>query len=363
MPRVRKERRARATMFLAGVIALLFISCGGGGDDVPLSTSESGEAPIFWRTADDFASLRAGEAYKVVFRITNGYTEDSLRIDAASDAGGALELEAIRSDVSEDAPGSYYPLTFELLEPGDWRLTVFAGEDEVTIPLQAAAVAACETPQVVVDRPPAENQFQNANFEEGYGPWCSLGTPAWGPPFSLSTAQAHSGQRSALLELRSGDDARSAQVYGVVTEIAPEEFPEVLSGYYYVDGWEQGTAKQYMQFVVIVWEADNIPPEIAVATNHQVRYVLAGVDSPPIEIANARFVMAGTGEPEQGRWVRFERNIREDFEELWGAVPEGFSRLRILFEVRWDERTPADAPSAADVYYDDLYIGPAAEAP
>lgn len=202
------------------------------------------------------------------------------------------------------------------------------------------------------------NLFENPGFEEGSEPWCSLTTEAWGKPFSVSQKRAHSGANSALLELRS-EEGRKERVYGVLREIESEAFPELLSGYYYVDRWQQGTPKQYLQFVVIVWEASNIPPEVAPTTNHQVRYVLAGVESQPIQISNARFVMVGTGGPEQGRWVYFERNIRQDFQELWGAVPEGFAKLRVLFEVRWDERQPSDGPSAADVYYDDFYIGPA----
>ena len=209
-------------------------------------------------------------------------------------------------------------------------------------------------------RPAGGNLFGNPGFEEGEEPWLSLTTEAWGKPFSVSPDQARTGASSALLELRSSEaGAGPARVYGVVQEVSPAELPETLSGYYYVDRWERGTPKQYLQFVVIVHEARNIPPEASPATNHQVRYLLAGVDSPPIAISNARFVMVGAGEPQQGQWVYFERNLRSDFEQLWGAVPEGFSKLRILFEVRWDDRQPSDGPSAADVYYDDLYLGPA----
>jgi len=38
--------------------------------------------------------------------------------------------------------------------------------------------------------------------------------------------------------------------------------------------------------------------------------------------------------------------------------PEGFSKIRVLFEVRFDDKE-AGAPAAAEVYYDDLYMGPA----
>ena len=350
---------------LAAAAFILAGACGDGADvtdEPPSAISESGTAPVFWRTTDEFASLREGEPYKVLFRITGGFDEESLRIDAVPAAGERLELEPSRADAgnAEDS-GSYYPLTLELPAPGDWQLTVFAGDDEVAIAVQALA-APCEQPAIVSGRDPEDNQFQNGGFEAGYAPWCSLGTAPWGRPLIISQAKAQSGRQSALLELDSEGDARQTTVYGIVTEVAPAEFPEVLSGYYYVDGWEQGTATQYLQFVVIVWEADNAPAEVA-APNHQIRYVLAGVEAQPIEIANARFVIVDTGEPEQGAWVRFERNIREDFEELWGAVPEGFSRLRVLFEARWDGRTATDGPSRADVYYDDLYLGPSAGAP
>ena len=216
----------------------------------------------------------------------------------------------------------------------------------------------CDTPPLTTPGPGQTNLFANGGFEEGANPWCSLATAAWGPPFAVSATQAHGGGKSAYLRLRSADGG-SARVYGVVTEIATDAFPEQLSGYYYVDGWQQGTAKQYLQFVVIVWGAANQPASIA-APNYQIRYVLAGVDSQPLEISNARYVLVGHGAPEQGHWVHFQRNVREDFQQLWGAAPEGFSKLRILFETRWDDRSPTDGPSSADVYYDDLYLGPAA---
>ena len=207
-----------------------------------------------------------------------------------------------------------------------------------------------------ISRSAEVNLFSNPSFEEGAAPWLSLETAAWGTPFSVSTARAISGASSALLELRSSDEgAGPARVYGIVQEITPEAFPELLSGYYYVESWEKGTPRQYLQFVVIVFDAENTPD--AAISNHQLRYPLAGIEEPPFEIGNAKYVFLGTEEPEVGRWVYFERNVRADFEELWGAVPEGFSKLRILFEVRWDGRQPQDAPSSADVYYDDLYVG------
>ena len=224
-------------------------------------------------------------------------------------------------------------------------LLVFAG---------CLALAACSGGQS--GEPPAGNLFGNPGFEDGVRPWFSLESEAWGAPFAVSTEQAREGTSSGLLTLRS-QDGGPARVYGIVQDVTPDEFPELLSGAYYVERWEQGTPKQYLQAVVIVWGADNAPSELGDVENYQIRYVLAGVDAPPLAISNARYIMVGGGAPVTGRWVPFERNVRQDFEQQWGAAPEGFDSIRVFFEVRWDERDASDGPSAADVYYDDLYLG------
>ena len=149
-----------ASAFALPLLALaLLAACGGGGGGTyettptaavqsePTSTpsepivppSEAGEAPLFWRTEDRFASLQAGKGYKVLFRITNGYNAEMLRITAEPEGGGApLELQANRAQpAGTEEPGSYYPLTLDLPAPGRWQLTVFAGDDEVTIPVEA----------------------------------------------------------------------------------------------------------------------------------------------------------------------------------------------------------------------------------
>ncbi len=238
-----------------------------------------------------------------------------------------------------------------------------------SLPLLALAIAACTNagqsascadPAQTPAAPQQQNLFLNPGFEEGRDPWISLETAAWGRPFSATDSAAHSGSNSALLELRSDDEgAGSVRVYGVVYEMKPEEFPELISGYYCVERWDQGTPRQYLQFVVIALAAENIPEEVASSTNHQMRYILAGVDSQPTFISNAHYVMISQSQPEPGQWVRFERNVRDDFEALWGGVPKGYAGLRIFFEVRWDDRQASDGVSAADVYYDDLYFGPA----
>lgn len=215
---------------------------------------------------------------------------------------------------------------------------------------------ACALPPGAPSGPSAGNLFGNPSFEEGAAPWISLQTEAWGKPFSVSQRQARTGESSAYLELRSVEGGET-KVYGVVQELSPPEFPEVIAGNYCVTRWEKGTEKQYLQFVVIALDASNIPPEVT-ATNYQIRYILAGVAEQPTNIANARYVMVSQEPPKVGEWVHFERNVRQDFQELWGAAPVDYSLLRLLFEARWDERAPGDPPSVADVYYDDMYLGP-----
>jgi hypothetical protein len=209
-----------------------------------------------------------------------------------------------------------------------------------------------------------DNVFENGSFEEGREPWFSLvdnsDDNAWVKDFTVSDAQAHSGANSAFVQLDSADEGPlEARRYGVVQEVSPGEFPEVITGCYFVERWEHGTPRQYAQVAVIVFESHAVPTgELIAANNFQMRYVLFGVQNPPIEIGNAKFVMVNRGEPETGEWVCFDLDVRNDFEELWGVVPTGFQKIRVLFEVNWDQRDPTDPPAIGDVYYDDLYFGP-----
>jgi hypothetical protein len=225
-----------------------------------------------------------------------------------------------------------------------------------TPPAVSTAAPATATPSPAV----AGNLLVNPGFEEGEEPWFSMDTEAWGTPFRVSGAAAHSGGHGALLEMRAGPAAAGPRVFGVVQEISPAQFPELLSGYYRVQNWVRGTEKQYLQFVVIVFGATNLPGGYV---NHQIRFPLAGIDKQPFEIANAHFIFVGTEEPVTDRWVYFERNISDDFRKLWGAVPEGFQTIRIFFEVRYDDKKAGSGDVEADAFYDDLYVGPAAANP
>ena len=205
--------------------------------------------------------------------------------------------------------------------------------------------------------PPAgsANVFGNPGLEEGAQYWFALHDET----VTTTTTQAHSGQASAYLKMRDAVEATGANIYYLVQEVDPAKFPEMISGYYRVDNWKRGTLKQYLQFVVIVFAPTNLG---SAYPNYQIRYPLAGISENPFPISNAYFIYLGKDEPRQGEWVYFETNIQQDFLDKWKAIPEGYSKIRVLFEVRYDDKE-AGAVSEADVYYDDLYMGPASDNP
>jgi hypothetical protein len=220
--------------------------------------------------------------------------------------------------------------------------------------LAAAFIAACGgggQEETASQTSPQGNVFQNPGLEEGRDPWFSLAKPE----FIVADDIAHSGEASALLEMRADRQEEGAKVFYLVQEVTPEQFPEVLSGQYRVSMWTRETRLQYLQFVVIAFGVENLPGGYP---NHQIRYILAGIDEEPFSIGNAHFVFLNREDPPLDQWVSFRVDVRDDFQRLWGAVPEGYEKIRVLFEVRYDSKATGEAPEA-DVYYDDLYFGPA----
>ena len=110
------------------------------GTDATPGENELGEAPIFWRTLDKFESLAAGEEYKIVFRVTNGYAEDTLPIEATAATGTAsVTFEAARTTPEgEEDKGTFYSVNIVLPEEGSWQLTARAGAAEVTVDVEVA---------------------------------------------------------------------------------------------------------------------------------------------------------------------------------------------------------------------------------
>jgi len=187
-----------------------------------------------------------------------------------------------------------------------------------------------------------------------------MDSPSWSPSFDVTNSQAHSGKNSVHLALKSPSAPALNRVFGVVQDIDLTDLPEYISGYYRVENWQKGTDFQYLQFVVIVFTTD---PQTGQTANTQIRYLLAGAPSDPFEIGNAKFVFVTKDEPVTGQWVHFGRNIREDFQEKWGGVPQNITSIRLFFETRFDSPTEIQPQMAGDIYYDDLYVGPQSKAP
>ncbi len=150
--------RLGASVLLAASLAIGVACSDSDGGDPPAQTSptsstpeptalstdnEGGAAPIFWRTADDFASVRADESYKVLLRITSGYEEETISLVAVREEDGQeIQITSNRAEpVGEDLPGSYYPTSLLLSQPGTWELTIVAGEDEATVQFEVAGPA------------------------------------------------------------------------------------------------------------------------------------------------------------------------------------------------------------------------------
>jgi hypothetical protein len=211
------------------------------------------------------------------------------------------------------------------------------------------------SPSPCQDRP--GNLLTNPSFEQGSDPWITL-APESG--FEVTQEQARCGASSAVLRMHDPAGAEGSKVYYLVQEINPAEFPDVVSGFYRVEDWNKGTVRQYVQFVIIAIGPKNFAslPADRQAPNYQIRYPLAGIQSPPFSIGNAFFKFLGRDEPAEGQWVFFQANIKEDFQNLWNLVPADYEKLRLLFEVRWDAKTANDGAPNGDVFYDDLYAGP-----
>jgi hypothetical protein len=212
---------------------------------------------------------------------------------------------------------------------------------------------------------PGPNLLANPGFEAGREGWSFRDqSPHWGD-FRIVGRPTHSGLAAAHLRLHHTPalPPRRAKVYGVVQELRPGRFPETLGGFYRVDGWEKSVegTDLYLQLVVIVWgdptTAERMAKPGRAVSNYQLRYYLAGLEEPPFRLANARVAFVRRGPPPLGVWQRFEVPLRADFERLWGGVPQEFDHLSVLFEARWDNMPPRSGVRA-DVYYDDLYVGP-----
>jgi hypothetical protein len=209
-----------------------------------------------------------------------------------------------------------------------------------------------------IDLEPGVNALLNPGFENGEQSWASAGPNK----FTVTSDQALSGSAAAQLTMRATTDSPVSATYTVFQEFTPSEFPEVLSFNYLVNNWAKGTEKQYIEVAVIVYGGtEAFPtcpgPEADECPNYQIRYILGGVSQNPITVENSKYVFVSRDEPSQDEWIPITRDMKADFQNTWGAVPDKPEKIRILAEVRYDDREATDGPMEADVYFDDMFVG------
>ncbi len=201
-----------------------------------------------------------------------------------------------------------------------------------------------------------ENLLVNAGFEQGTNGWTWLDWSKGWSGFSHDTKHAYEGDGSIHFSVVS--DHRETTVWGAVQEpVLFDDIPECIEGYYYVEDWDNGPWKQYLQLVVIDL-THSLGPKQGQA---QLRYIISGSKTPPLNISNAQYLFLEkprADKPKIGQWTRFVANPRRDFQENWQYTPTKNAKLRVLFEARYDLHS-ADMPLAkAEVYFDNLYMGP-----
>lgn len=201
------------------------------------------------------------------------------------------------------------------------------------------------------------NALLNPGFEDGQQGWNTAKNP-----FTVTSEQALSGSAAAELTMRDTTESPVTNTYTFFQEITPAEFPEVLSFNYLVKHWVKGTAKQYISVTVIAYGGTDAFPDCPGETpdecpNYQIRYILGGVSQNPIQVENAKYIYVSRDEPSLDEWVPVTRDLERDFQNTWGAIPKNPEKVRIVAEVRYDDRQGDDGPMEADVYFDDMFLG------
>lgn len=201
-------------------------------------------------------------------------------------------------------------------------------------------------------RPAAFNLFVNPGFEDGSQPWLSF-QPADSPPFSVSDAAAHSGAQSAHLVLEGDTNFAETRAAGATQEVKTSGFPEFVSGYYRVDSWDPQARLQYLEFVVRVSGADLLPE----SPTHDVRFLIAGAPTDPTTTPDVHLIFLSRAAPVIGKWTYFAYPIKRAFESRFDRAPARWDSLQVSFEARYDGWNGSAPAKAADVYFDDLYVG------
>ncbi len=209
----------------------------------------------------------------------------------------------------------------------------------------------------VESKQPSGNLIVNGGFEDGVAPWFVPDLDHWVRAPEVVTSVARTGKHAlrGFVEAAPGD-ARQMKS-GAMYTLGALPFPRHVSFWYRVARWEPANVPQYILFVVVVSGAGG--------DNYQLRYFVTGPDTMPYkEGGNVAYTLVHKGAPPVGGWAQFTTDLHRDFREKWGRVPDAFESLRFGVMVRYDaDRVKVSKPLAAEVFFDDLYVGWAASKP
>jgi hypothetical protein len=209
-----------------------------------------------------------------------------------------------------------------------------------------------ESPNLPTRIPTTMNRLANPGFENGDTHWIAPPAPD-SISFAVSDIAARSGDASGGLRMSAAPGETGSRVAGASQEIVGSDFPEVVSGYYHVDDWQPGGTPVYLQFVVAV-DGGDFADSMDV---HEVRFVIAGIQQEPLFLPQARYVFLDRAAPKIDRWTYFAYPAKKAFETRWGSAPTTWQRLRVSFELRYDDRMAEHLDTSATAHYDDLYAG------
>ncbi len=204
-----------------------------------------------------------------------------------------------------------------------------------------------------------QNLFRNPSFENGKEPWFALDSPdkPYWKDFEVSKRAARDGDFSAMLTVDNNGYTGSTQISGIIQDFTSlEAIPEELSGSFLIKQWSDYN-KLYAQVVVILFDVKDYPKSLSLGWPVQIAFVLSDMKTPPFKILNRKFDFTAAKAVQPNHWVDFRFRLRDAFKQHWGVVPKHFSKMRVLFEIRFDGLQPTTQSDRAAAHFDKLFLG------
>lgn len=202
----------------------------------------------------------------------------------------------------------------------------------------------------------AGSLLANGDFETGRAPWFSYDKRYMGT-FGVTQGAPTIGARSAVLTLDEAGAVRDGmRLTSCAQDLPVTTLPATLAGRYYIETWEPGDARPWIEVCIAVERLDALPARKGYT---QMGYPLAGVIEPTFKLANRRNVGPGTNEVVTGRWIDFELPVQAAFAEHWNLQSDECKAIRVWCTTRvhaYDAE--ARPPFAVKVRFDDLRLLP-----